>query len=400
MGSFDFSKEYGIVLEGGGAKGAYQIGVWKALQECGVKIKGISGVSVGALNGALICMGDLEKAIEVWENISYSKVMNVNNELMENLMQGNFKEIDLHELTAGSRALLKERGMDIGPLKEWIDQLVDEDLIRNSPYEFILGTFSLTRFRQLEINAKEVEPGLLKDFLLASSYFPGFKNERLHGEKFVDGGLFNNVPIDMLIKRGYRDIIVVRIFGVGREKRIKIPDDVNLIEIAPRADLGNMFEFDSENSRRNIQIGYYDGLRCFLGLSGRLYYIDSSQEEAYYLNRLAKIPAAVYGALMDYYKLGFNGEPASLRTMVEAVYPLMARDLKLDRSWDYKNLYLSFLEVAAKYLHLPKYSLYTEQRLLEGIQEKYREPERSREDWPPFVTLVVKLVLSFCHVLS
>ena len=55
----DLEKEYGIVLEGGGARGAYQIGVWKALREAGMKIKGVAGTSVGALNGALICMDDL-----------------------------------------------------------------------------------------------------------------------------------------------------------------------------------------------------------------------------------------------------------------------------------------------------------------------------------------------------
>ncbi len=48
----DLTREYGVVLEGGGAKGAYQIGVWKALLEYGVKIKAVAGVSVGALNGA------------------------------------------------------------------------------------------------------------------------------------------------------------------------------------------------------------------------------------------------------------------------------------------------------------------------------------------------------------
>ena len=45
----NLDKEYGIVLEGGGARGAYQAGVWKALKEGGVKIRGISGTSVGAL---------------------------------------------------------------------------------------------------------------------------------------------------------------------------------------------------------------------------------------------------------------------------------------------------------------------------------------------------------------
>ena len=67
----DLTKEYGIVLEGGGAKGAYQIGAWKALREAGVRIKGIAGASVGSLNGALICMDDLEKAEDIWKNIEY-----------------------------------------------------------------------------------------------------------------------------------------------------------------------------------------------------------------------------------------------------------------------------------------------------------------------------------------
>ena len=74
----DLNKEYGLVLEGGGARGAYQIGVWKALLEFGVKIKGIAGVSVGALNGALFCMGDYLKAEELWSCITYSNIMNVN----------------------------------------------------------------------------------------------------------------------------------------------------------------------------------------------------------------------------------------------------------------------------------------------------------------------------------
>ena len=61
----DINKEYGLVLEGGGAKGAYQIGAWKALKEAGIRIKGIAGTSVGALNGALIAMDDFEKAEKI-----------------------------------------------------------------------------------------------------------------------------------------------------------------------------------------------------------------------------------------------------------------------------------------------------------------------------------------------
>lgn len=83
----DLEKEYGIVLEGGGAKGAYQIGAWKALEEAGVKIKGIAGTSVGALNGALMCMDELETAQEVWSGLTYSQVMDVEDEKMQRLME-------------------------------------------------------------------------------------------------------------------------------------------------------------------------------------------------------------------------------------------------------------------------------------------------------------------------
>ena len=87
----DLNKEYGLVLEGGGAKGAYQIGAWKALKEAGVKIKGVAGTSVGALNGALVCMDDVEKAEELWNTISYSKVMDVDDEQMARLPRSSFR---------------------------------------------------------------------------------------------------------------------------------------------------------------------------------------------------------------------------------------------------------------------------------------------------------------------
>ena len=65
----DLTKEYGLILDGGGARGAYQIGAWKALVEAGVKVNAVAGTSVGALNGALICMGDVKQAEKIWSEI-------------------------------------------------------------------------------------------------------------------------------------------------------------------------------------------------------------------------------------------------------------------------------------------------------------------------------------------
>ena len=59
-----------IVLAGGGSRGAYQLGVWKALREMGVDYQLVTGTSVGALNGTLMVQQDYEKACQVWENIT------------------------------------------------------------------------------------------------------------------------------------------------------------------------------------------------------------------------------------------------------------------------------------------------------------------------------------------
>ena len=111
----DRNKTYGLALEGGGAKGAYQIGAWKALREAGIRFSAVSGTSVGALNGAMIVMDDLEKAENVWNNIHFSQVMDVDDEEMRRLMN---RDIPLSELKSTLRSvadIVRNRGFDVTP---------------------------------------------------------------------------------------------------------------------------------------------------------------------------------------------------------------------------------------------------------------------------------------------
>jgi NTE family protein len=389
--SFDYSKEYGVVLEGGGAKGAYQIGVWKALLECNVKIKGVAGVSVGALNGALICMGNYEEAEEIWKNISYSTVMNVNDTQMDKLFSHKIKELDIKEITKDTTQILADGGIDITPLKKLIDERVDENKIKQSEIEFVMGTFLVSKLKEVEITAKEAEDGYLKDYLLASSYLPAFQNEKLHGKKYLDGGMFNNVPLDMLIKRGYKDIIIVRIFGIGLEKRINIPKDVNIIQIAPRIDLGGILEFDSMKCSRNIKIGYFDGLRCLHSLLGKIYYIDSKLSEEDCISFFIQVGEAVKMALIEYYKMEYTNFNIYTRKFIEAVCPNLAATLKLSKDWTYHSLYIGLLELGAKSLRIQKYKIYTEEELSFAIKDKYKSMQTEIQ-FPIFIQLILKML--------
>ena len=267
----DLNKEYGLVFDGGGARGAYQIGAWRALSEAGVKISAVAGTSVGALNGALVCMGDLEKAGHIWKEMAFSRVMDVDDELMEQFFDG---EASIREILKGLWKKLADGGIDITPLKELIHEVVDEEKIRKCGKEFCLLTFSVSDMKELDLSIEDIPEGLLEDFLLASAYLLGFKNEPLHGKTYIDGGAVNNVPTASLLKRGYKDLIQVRIFGPGRVPKTTIPEDGSLLEIEPRVGLGSILEFSAKRSRQNLKIGYYDAKRALYGLTGSIYYIE------------------------------------------------------------------------------------------------------------------------------
>lgn len=387
---FDLEKEYGIVLEGGGAKGAYQIGVWKALREYGVKIKAIAGVSVGALNGALICMGDYEKAVDIWENISYSRIMQVEDEQMEKLLSGKFKEISLQSVRQQSRQFIVRGGLDVTPLKELLEETIDEKKIRESEIEFYIGTFNLSNMKEIEISAKEAEEGYLKDYLLASANFPLFKKDKLLGKKYLDGGITNNVPVDMLINRGYKNIIVVRIYGIGMEKRVKVPEDVNILYIAPKVNLCNILEFDKKKAARNIKLGYYDALRIFASLTGKEYYIKSERTEKDYLESLLGLEEEQIGELTVFFKLDGSTGRLDFRRLIEVIYPQLAVQLKLRKNWTYQELYYVIIEYCAKKLRIPKFKLYTEKDFCTLLYRKLLKKDHEEEE----LDIIMKVALS------
>lgn len=367
----DGSKEYGIVLEGGGARGAYQIGAWKALKEAGIRIKGISGASVGALNGALMCMDDLEKAEHIWENISYSKVMDVDDGIMEKMMSLNLKTEDFQEIAGAIKRIFADKGLDVAPLRNLIMETVDEEKIRNSPRDLFVVTYSLSDMKKMLVDVKALPEGQIGDMLLASAYFFAFKNEKLGGKRYMDGGSVDNVPVEPLLDAGYKDIIILRIYGIGRdsERFLEIPEDTSVYRIAPRQDLGGILDFNKKKAKKNMLLGYYDAQRMLYGLWGRHYYIDAPGSEAYYFDRML----SELELLKLYIRPVLEEEDwehlEGYRPFTEQIFPHLAVKLRLREDWNYKELYLAVLEEMAKKLKLKRLHIYTSEELIKEVQK-------------------------------
>ncbi|MEG1777718.1 MAG: patatin-like phospholipase family protein, partial [Angelakisella sp.] len=64
-----------VVLAGGGSKGAYEVGVWQAMEELSIPYHVVTGTSIGALNGALMVQGALDEALHMWRNMDSSQVV-------------------------------------------------------------------------------------------------------------------------------------------------------------------------------------------------------------------------------------------------------------------------------------------------------------------------------------
>ena len=354
--TLDPSLEYGVVLEGGGARGAYQIGALKAVTEAGIRIGAVAGASVGALNGAFLCMGDLKAAEELWGNLAYSQILNVEDEAIRAIKTLGLKASTVPQLMAEARKVVSGRGLDITPFKELLEKYVDEEKIRSSPCDLYVTSLSVTDRREVVFDVKQAPPGTIKDVLLASAYFPAFKNEKLGGKTYLDGGMVNNVPVDVLAERGYKNLIVIRIYGIGvdTERRAELPEDVNVYRIAPRRNLGGI-------------LGYFDARRLLYGLAGRKYYFYLPHTEAYYFNRLMTEIQIFRHYFSVHLEHGDGEGTYGYRMYTERVFPALAEKFRLKPDWDYRELYGAVLEVCARSMDLEVFDIYTADGIMERV---------------------------------
>lgn len=353
----DLTKTYAIALEGGGAKGGYEIGVWKALEEMGVRYNAVSGTSVGALNGALMAMRDLPRAVAAWEDIRLDKVIDFDADQEENLRKVVSGEVDfesLQEVIPQAFEVIKNRGLDVAPLRAWVREIVDTARIKSSDVSLYVATVSLTDRKGLEVCVNDLGEDEICDMLLASAYHPTFRLEKLGGKLYADGGFIDSLPLHVLVENGYKDIIAVRIPSrFSHERRFKIPEDVNVWYVDTDADLGGTLNFTAEQARRDMAIGYYDAWHDLCGLYGKHYYIERSMTER-----------EAFGQILERYLR--RTPDISLRELCEKELPRLAKGLEV--TGDYYELFVALMEVAAEERGLENMKFYTDREFLAEIR--------------------------------
>ena len=272
--AFSFSQEWGIVFSGGGGKGAYEVGVWKALNEYGIaqKTSVISGTSVGGLNAALFSVVSVEEAERMWLD-------------------------EVSEKLTKDESLISQAGLsellELVPLENLYDATVDvyvtavRDRLKLLKYinSTVLGAGVGSHSYYFYVNKDSSDD--IKSKLLATSAFPlicdsVFVNDDEGGHYYSDGGEEkvggDNIPIAPIVKNypQIENIIVVYLSDqahLSRRIQAKDYDSKHIIELFPSIDLDGdtIFEsildgtanFSKERINLLIQKGYEDTVEYF-----------------------------------------------------------------------------------------------------------------------------------------
>lgn len=249
-----------LILAGGGGKGAYEIGVWKAMRELGMdkKIRAVSGASVGGLNGTLIVQGDYDRAEHIWLTMTAEKILDPGEtSLLEEL-----KALVEKGPVEDAESMLKEGIFSRGGLIQIIRQELNVNKVADSGIPCYLACFNVTANQMDYINVTGMSQNDMETILLATSALPGiFGPVRFGKSLYLDGGLKDNVPVRPLYHAGYRDFLVVHLSRRSIVDEEEFPG-ASMIQIIPSQDQGDFMtgtlDFSAEGAKRRIEQGYWD----------------------------------------------------------------------------------------------------------------------------------------------
>ncbi len=262
-------KKIGLCLAGGGARGAYQIGVAKRLEELGIlnKIQAFSGTSIGSVNAVLLSTKPTDEAFQLWCDISPDEIKKT--ESIFSRLQS--EKIQIIENGIFSIEALRERlvtKVDFNRLKEKEVYVTLSEA--GNQNESLLGLIK-SSFNHFFKKVDKTVYNLLKEYdndeivniILASCSIPVvFPGVVLGDKKYYDGGIYDNVPIYPLVEAGCDTVIVIHLHLFEHINKEKYPG-VDILELRHKHNLGSLLKFDPNHSEALFKLGYQDAVEYF-----------------------------------------------------------------------------------------------------------------------------------------
>ena len=278
-----------LVLQGGGALGAFQAGVYQALVEANLQPDWVSGISIGAINAALIAGNAPEKRLDklhaFWDQVTAPHVPDFfgfadnYSGLADSWLRGDFGRGFLNRLNAGGTLLKGAAGFftprwppaylfppgtieatswyDTAPLRSTLEKLVDFDRINSGEMRFSVGSVNIRsgNFVYFDSTTHTIRP----EHVLASGALPpGFPPVEVEGELYWDGGLVSNTPLQWVVSGDTRQDTLA--FQVDLwSARGEVPSDLSDVLVRQKE-----IQYSSRTRANTDQFKAIQTVRCAL----------------------------------------------------------------------------------------------------------------------------------------
>lgn len=330
-----------LVLSGGGAKGSYQIGVWKALNELNMHFDIVTGSSIGSINAALYAQKKYRKAKYLWEHVKTTDLFDID-------IKKDATYRDYHKLITD---ILKSGGMPFDKAEKCLRKFIDEDKVRKSKIDYGLVTYSLTTKKPRMLSIKEIPHGKLVDYVAASSTcYPAISKKVIDGEEFIDGGYYDNLPINLAIDMGATEVVAVKLNGIGIEQKVN-NKEVKIDTIECKDETSFTLNFNKEYADHMMTKGYNDTMKYFSKYDGNIFTFKKGEIDKNYIK------------IKDYYidilkEILLSFEKSKIITEIFNITKYKQIFTKIDNKGDISDIILDSLEYLGETFSLDKDKVY------------------------------------------
>ena len=328
-----------LVLSGGGAKGSYQVGVYQALKELKIKIDIITGTSIGSINGAIFTEKRFLKAKKMWLNLTTKDLFGID---LNDKSKENYKNI--------LKEAIDNKGLSFDTAKKYLETIIDEAKIRNSNIDYGLVTYSYKNKRPLMLTKESIPRGKMLDYIIASSScFPFVTKKQIDDDILIDGGYYDNLPINLAIEMGADEVIAVDLSAIGFRKEHN-NKKVKIETIKCKDNKTFILDFDKDIAKYNMAMGYQDTMKHYKALDGNIYTFKK--------NNLSKN----YNTIKKYYisilksTLLFSENRIKKELIKVSKYNDIFKNIKQDKSIE--NIINESLEYLGEILDIDKSKIY------------------------------------------
>lgn len=356
-----------IVLGGGGAKGSYQIGVWKALKKLKIKYDIVTGTSVGALNGVFFVQNDYLKAKKLWKKMDFELIFDKKD--LEKF--NNIKDSKDLILMFGSN-FIKQGGMNVKNLENLANINFNAKKFFKSKKDFGIITFNATKLKPCILTKENLNKNNLKDYVIASaSCFPFFQMKKISTDKYIDGGLVDNVPINLAIKLGAEEIIAIDLKAPGIVQDVPKKYQKNITYIKPHNDIGSFLNFNKEQAKRNLKFGYNDTLKVMGKLEG-IHYTFKKKE-------LKKLSQKYQQKFINILEQTLNTNTKKNTIIDKIIMDLCEKRVFGIIEKDIDKLFLESIEYLAKCLNVEETKIYRYKKFNRTIKKNLKNTKDKKE---------------------